>query len=255
MTNDCVTLWVGDALGPVERACMRSVLRQGHSLALYCYEEPAGVPQGVEVRDASAVVPKGELLAPWFARADLYSDRFRYELLRRSLGTWIDADVYFVGRLDLERPYLFGEEAPGVVNNAVLRLPADSPLLPRLLEPFDKRTTPRWLPWRYYLPLRLRELVVGQADLRHLPWGTTSPQALTALTKEYGLYHWAQPQERFYPMPWQEARWILDPERQLDEVIGDGTVTVHLWNECIKNFKGQPAPEGSFLAQLQREGA
>src|SRR5690349_7920416 len=37
---DCVTLWIGESLGAVERACLRSVLRQGHSLALYCYDRP-----------------------------------------------------------------------------------------------------------------------------------------------------------------------------------------------------------------------
>ena len=33
---------------------MRSVVRQGHSLALYCYSKPAGVPDGLEMRDAAA---------------------------------------------------------------------------------------------------------------------------------------------------------------------------------------------------------
>ena len=42
-------------LGPrkIERACLRSVLRQGHRLSLYCYEKPAGVPTGV-IENASA---------------------------------------------------------------------------------------------------------------------------------------------------------------------------------------------------------
>jgi hypothetical protein len=31
-------------------------------------------------------------------------------------------------------------------------------------------------------------------------------------------------------------------------------VAVHLWNECIKGFKGDPAEQGSFLGRLQEEG-
>lgn len=251
----CVTLWIGERLGAVERACLRSVVRQGHQLALYCYEPPAGIPEGVEVRDASAILDEALLRARCGNRADLYSDWFRYELLRRGLGTWLDADVYLVGQIDDSADSLFGWQSADTINNAVLRLPPASPLLPELLEPFERETTPRWMPWRCYVPLRLRELVTGRADLTKVPWGSTSPQALTALARKHGLDALAQPQDRFYPMPWQQARWILDPSVRLEDVITDATVAVHLWNECIKPFKEAPAPAGSFLERLQREGA
>jgi alpha 1,4-glycosyltransferase len=255
VTADCLTLWIGDSLGPVERACLRSFARQGHKVALYCYDEPQGVPAEIDVRDASAIIPRAVISEPWIARADLYSDWFRYELLKRGLGTWVDADVYLVRPLDMEKPYLFGVQDAPIVNNALLRVPTDSPLLPELLEPFVRRTTPRWLPWHKYLPLRARELLTGQVDLTKVPWGTTSPYALTPLVRKHGLEHWAEPQERFYPVPWQRADWIADPGTALDQVITEGTVAIHLWNRCISQFKNDPAPAGSFLDRLQQEGA
>jgi hypothetical protein len=254
VTIDCVTLWVGASLGPVERACLHSMARHGHHVALYCYSEPAGVPAEVELRDASSVLPYEKIPQAWMHRADLYSDWFRYELLLRGLGTWVDTDVYFVAPLNGTKPCLFGVEAPGILNNAVLRLPPDSPLLPRFLEPFIKQTTPKWMPWRTYLPTRARELLTGKADLSQIPWGTTSPWALTALAREFGIDHLAEPQERFYPMPWQRADWIVDPAIAVEDVIGAGTVAIHLWNRCIAAFKNDPAPAGSFLHRLQQEG-
>ena len=250
-----MTLWIGDALGPVERACLKSVVRTGHRLALYCYDEPTGVPDGVEVRDASLILSRDAITARSEGHPNLYSDWFRYELLRRSLGTWIDADVYVIGQIDGDKAYLFGEQAPGTVNNAVLRLPADSPLLPRLIEPFETATTPHWLKWRFYFPSRIRQLVTGRADLTRLPWGSTGPHALTALAKDYGVYGFADPIERFYPAPWQKAGWILDPAISLDDIATPDTVAVHLWNESIKAFKDRAAPDGSFLQRLQREGS
>ncbi|HET7816886.1 MAG TPA: hypothetical protein VFK58_04850 [Sphingomicrobium sp.] len=250
----CVTLWIGERLGPVERACFRSVVRQGHELALYCYRPPAGIPVGVEVRDASVILDEEVLRDRCGSRPDLYSDWFRYELMRRGLGTWLDADVYVVGPIEEGEEHLFGWQSPDTINNAVLRLPADSPLLPELLEPFERQTTPRWMPWRCYVPLRLRELLTGRADLTRVPWGSTSPQALTALARKHGLDALAQPQDCFYPMPWQQAGWILDPALPLEDVITDVTVAVHLWNECIRSFKEKPAPPGSFLRRLQDEG-
>jgi hypothetical protein len=255
MIERCVTLWIGDRLGPIERACLRSVLRQDQRMALYCYAVPAGVPDGVEICDASEVLAEASATAEWVGRADLYSDWFRYELLRRGLGTWLDTDVYLLRPIDFGKAFLFGEQAPGMLNNAVLRIPPDSGLLSQLLEPFHRRTTPRWLPWRSYLPLRLRELVTGSADLTRVPWGTTSPHALTILARRAGIDHLAQPQDAFYPVAWQDAAWIRDPERRIEDEVSDRTVAVHLWNECIKGFKNDPAPAGSFLERLQREGA
>jgi hypothetical protein len=102
--------------------------------------------------------------------------------------------------------------------------------------------------------MRMHELWTGRVDLTKVPWGTTSPRALTALAREYGIYHLAEPQERFYPVPWQRADWILDPSIDLEDVITDGTVAVHLWNRCISAFKNDPTPPGSFLHRLQAEG-
>jgi hypothetical protein len=255
LVANCVTLWIGDALGPIERACLKSVIRTGHRLALYCFKEPAGVPDGVEVRDAGEVLTREQMADRVGGSVGLFSDWFRYELLRQSLGTWIDTDVYVLGQIDGDKAYLFGEQAPGTINGAVLRMPADSPLLPRLLQPFEESTTPPWLKWRFYIPSRLRELARGRADLARLPWGSIGPHALTELAKEHGVYGFAEPVESFYPVPWQQAEWVRDPKVSLDSIVTPGTVAIHLWNERIRSFKDRPAPEGSFLNRLQCEGA
>src|SRR4029079_12546124 len=86
----CVTLWVGEGFGAVERACLRSVVRQGHRLTLYCYREPIGIPDGVELQDASQVLPATAVMRHRRGSVAPFSDWFRYELLKRGLGTWID---------------------------------------------------------------------------------------------------------------------------------------------------------------------
>ena len=249
----CVTLWIGKSLGPVERACLRSVLSQGHRLALYCYDEPQGIPAGIEVRDASAILPESSVVRHQTGSVALFSDWFRYELQRRGAGTWVDADIYLVAPLDADRPFLFGEQEPGVINNAVLRVPADSAILDGLLKPFQM-TTPPWLPVRHRLLSRVRERITGVADVASMPWGTTGPAALTAMAAKLGLSSHALPPTVFYPMPWQRADWIRDPSVRLADVVTDETVAVHLWNECIRHFKDEPGRKGSFLRRLQEEG-
>ncbi|QIL02466.1 hypothetical protein G7078_06445 [Sphingomonas sinipercae] len=248
-------MWVGERLGTIERACFRSILRQGHRLTLYCYEEPAGVPAGVELADANGVIGADRIFRHPNGSIAPFSDWFRLELQQRQLGTWLDSDIYLLRPVDTSRPVLFGEQAPGVLNNAVLRLPSGSPLLEALLAMFASGAIPDWLPLRAKAAAWLRSLSDEKSTLAKLPWGTTGPHALTAQARRFGLMREASPPDIFYPVQWKQAGWIRDPGRALEDVITDRTVAVHLWNECIKGFKDNPAADGSFLQRLQREGA
>lgn len=255
MAADCSTLWIGDALGPVERACLRSVLNQGHQLTLYCYRKPEGIPHGVQIRDAHDILPASEIFFHRNGSIAAFADWFRLELQRRGLGTWVDTDVYLLSPLDAERPYLFGEEEqPSGINNAVLRLPADAPLLAALLDIFKTRRIPSWFPPRIYWRARLREMIGGRVDFTDLPLGSTGPFALTAAARRFGVAGEALPVDVFNPVAWDKAGWIRDPAIRLESVITKRTVAVHLWNECIKRFKNAPAAEGSFLSRLHHEG-
>lgn len=253
--SDIITLWIGDSLGAIERACLRSMLRQGHRVALYCYTEVAGVPPAVELRDASRILPRAAIPQSWSDRSDLYSDWFRYLIQKAGLGTWLDLDVYLLAPIDMERAYLFGEYAPRKINGAVLRLPADSPILDALLKQFETGAVPIGpLPLLTQVPTLYRKLTMGISHLAKTPFGATGPFALTGFAGRFGVSDEALPQEVFYPTPWRNAAWIVDPAIRVEDQITDRTVAVHLWNECIRGYKHSQAPEGSFLERLQREG-
>src|SRR5690606_1292398 len=91
--DDLVTLWIGPRLSFLERACLRSALAHGHKVALYCSPPPAGVPAGIELRDAAAILPESEIIRHRGGSPALFANRFRYELLHRGLGVWIDCDL------------------------------------------------------------------------------------------------------------------------------------------------------------------
>lgn len=250
----CATLWIGPELGAVERACLKSVLRQGHALTLYSYGRPVGVPDGVDVGDASDILPEHNIIRHRSGSPSLFSNWFRYELQRRELGTWIDCDVYLLSPLDGDSSYLFGEEEAGRINTGILRLPPDSPLLPPLLGLFEERSVPPWLPMKSRMAAYFRLLSSGRSGLSQMPWGSAGPKALSFLARKHGLGRWARPPEAFCPMRWQDALWITDPAMDLDDVIAPETIAVHLWNERIKAVKNSPSAPGSFLARLQAEG-
>jgi hypothetical protein len=255
MLEPCVTLWIGPRLGRVERACLRSALRQGHRVALYCYDQVADIPEGVEVRDAAAILPADSIIHHHSGSVALFANWFRYELQRREFGIWIDMDQYLVAPIETQRPHIFGWQDEGTIASGVLRIPGDSPLLPELIELFEERTIPFWLSRRQRVAAWLRRRATGRTGLSRMPWGSAGPRALTALARKHGLLGEALPVSAFYPMHYLEADWVRDPSRPPEAVLEAGTVGVHLWNEMIKAWKEEPAPAGSFLARLHAEGA
>jgi hypothetical protein len=255
LPDTCNSLWIGPRLGAVERACLRSLLRQGHRLVLWCYAAPDGVPAGVELRDARALLPESRIVVHKGGSPALFTNLFRYELMRRGLGLWVDCDVYALAPLAGLPDLLFGWETERTINTAVLRLPPDSPLLAPLIRLFEEKEVPPWLPLHARAAAWRRLKRSGRIGLPFMPWGTAGPQALTWLAQRAGLDSFALPRSVFYPMPWTKAAWIRDPAIALEDVAAPETRTVHLWNELVKGFKDAPAPRGSFLARLQVEGA
>jgi len=233
---------------------MRSVLRHGHTLSLYCYRPPAGVPEGVELRDAGEVVAEEHVIRHRTGSVALFANRFRYELQRQGRGTWVDTDAYLLAPLPA-REYLFGAQELGLIASGVLHLPADAPILDSLLEIFDERVVPPWLGLRDRIPAHWRLVRSGRTQLSRMPWGTAGPHALTSLAKRHGIDGWALDPEVLYPVHWSDATWILDPRIDLESVTSTRTVSIHLWNEMIKEFKDRAAPPGSFLARIHAEGA
>jgi hypothetical protein len=254
MTGRCNMLWIGAPLGPVERACMRSVLRQGHRLVLWTYGSVANVPDGVEAADAAQILPEDRIVRHQSGSPALFANWFRYELQRRGEGLWIDADLYLLRPVP-DDALLLAREDSNWINNSILRLPADSPLLLPLIELFEERTVPWWLPYRPRAAAWWRLLRTGRSGLAQMPWGAAGPKALTALARRHGYLDRALPAEVFHPVHWSEADWVLDPKQRLEDWAGPATIGIHLWNEKIKGIKNAPAPAGSFLERLQREGA
>lgn len=251
----CNLLWMGAALGRVERACIRSMTRHGHPVALYCYQEPRGVPEGVELRDAATILPRSAVVRHRSGSVALFADRFRYALMRANAGLWLDCDMYLLAAIPPTDGYVIGLEEPGMIGAAILRIPPDSPLLPPLTALFEEKEVPPWLPARARAAAHLRRLLTGRTGLARMPWGTAGPHALTSLAKTHGVFALAAPPEVFYPVHWRAAGWIVEPEGRLEDRTGPSTLALHLWNELIKPFKEKPAPRGSFLARLQEEGA
>jgi hypothetical protein len=234
---------------------MRSFLRHGHRYELYSYGPVQGVPDGVVLRDAAEVLPPSDIILYPNGSPAIFANRFRYALQLRGAGLWVDTDVYCLRPMDFTGEHVFGWENEQFINNAVLCLPRDFPALEVLLQPFDGKVEPELAAPEVKARARSQQELAGRYDPASLGWGLTGPHALTHVLKAQGLDSLARPQAVFYPTGWQDAAWIADPGRRLEDVVAPDTVAVHLWNNCIRKIKDAPGRAGSFLQRLQREGA
>jgi len=252
--SDCHTLWIGDCLPPMARACLRSFLRHGHRTILHTYAPLEGVPAGVEVRDAARILPDSAIIRYHRSRSvAIFANYFRYKLALRDRGFWVDCDMYCVRPMDFADDPVFGFQDDRELNNAVLRLEPHSALLADLLALFEERRAAfPWLKRDQRLRASLRALYHRTPRIAHLPWGSTGPKALTWIARKHGLLAKAQPRAVFYPLIYLDYGELGSSRFDLASVIEPDTVAVHLWNQQLKQMRQGPEP-GSFLARLADE--
>lgn len=255
-----VTFWHGP-IGWLERLSIASFVRQGHAVAVYSFDR-LELPPGAEWRDAAAILGR-EALVFYKDRGTpaVFSDQFRLRLLRAGAGIYADLDMYCVRPLPPEPDYLMGWERPGSVNNAVLHIPADAPLLDDLLGIFAPGRRPLLEP---HLPLGRRlevaaRRLLGQTVLPHqMQFGATGPFALTHFMARRGLLERVQPASVFYPLAYEQIPALMQPGSSIDGALRPETLGVHLWRSQLTR-RGRAAlplpPPGSALWQLcEREG-
>lgn len=250
---DLHTLWVGPRLSWLERLCIASWLAHGHRVTLWAYRPVAGVPRGVELRDAEEILPQRAItLHRETGSVTLFADRFRYHLLRRHSVTWLDTDALLLRPLKNVSPYLFGWQTPDMIAIGVLRIPPDSPLLGDLISLIDARVpVPPFFSLKEKIRQRSLGLVGRQQRAEDMPWATFGPHAFTAFIRRRGLAGYALPLEVFYPIIWNDYELYFGPPAAVEARLSDAVISVHLWGSShTRDRCNEPPPPGSWLERM-----
>jgi hypothetical protein len=217
MTHIFRSLWVGDSLSPYERMCLRSFIDRGHGFELYSYTSELDVPRGVVLRDAAEILPK-RLCFPYragFGEGSFSggSNLFRYHLLSRNGGWWVDTDVICLSEEIATYRRFFAHEDDEFLNGAVLHFAPGDALIDACL---------------------LRAHAIGE----NAKWGEIGPRLITQVVSDAGVIAQAQPAGLCYPIHWSEALELLLPchadvnRRKLGEAL-----FLHLWNEMFRQAR------------------
>ena len=173
---------------------MKSFADYGHKTRLYSYDPDLNVPEGVELADASEIMPDVPDLTTYNGVAP-FSDRFRLNMTAKTGEVWVDCDVAALRPMP-DQPYIVAHMTR-FVGNAVLRLPRSSKALQGLLE-FVNAEEP-WLPadwpWQRLFGERVDlsnrqgdRYILDVEDRSKFYYMTYGPHALTYFLRKTGQY-------------------------------------------------------------------
>jgi len=249
--------WHGPALSRVERLCMASFVAQGHRVQLYVYEQPQGVPDGVQVMDARQILPQQYLFVhPKTGSMAVFADWFRYRVLHARGGVWSDTDVVCLQPLGFAQTEVYAWEDEYRINNAILGLPAAHPLAewmaeccedPNRLLPYDDGQSKRRKWRRRWLQGNRRE---------NVKWGEYGPSGFTSAARYLGYCDNALPFWHFYPVHYSHWYTVFDCSLRDNPTLLAKSSTLHLWNEMMRRQPGFDKnarfPADSLFEQLCR---
>jgi len=230
------TFWHGTAMPPYEQACLASFARRGHRVEVFTYQADVSFAPGLHLRDAREILPEARVLRPLSdGRMGTHADLFRYALLERLGGWWIDPDVMLMqpdlpeGEIYLASPDVFRRTPV-----TVLRFPANHPMMVEARRRADA------------------------LDDDAAEWERAGAALMSELTARGDIL--SQAKEGLGPISWLNVPDLFNPDKrdELHRALADGRF-LHLHGEVWRRA-GIPAmlapPDGSYLSELlERYGA
>ncbi len=202
-------LWIGTELSALERLSVSSFLRNGHEYHLYVYNHVENIPAGTVVKDGNEILPASMIFQyPHRKSYAGFANFFRYKLLLEKGGWWADADMICLKPFTFGQEYTFASEhwQDGImVTNGVISAPASSEVMAYAWQACQTK------------------------DVEKLAWGETGPRLLAEAVRKFSLERFQQPCPVFCPIPYQQWREVLDPNKVWE--LGEETYAIHLWNE------------------------
>jgi hypothetical protein len=258
------TLWIGDKLSWLEKLSLKSFGDFGHETVLYSYSPIFNAPEGVTLRDAADVFPGNEIIRhKKNGSPAIHADIWRLHLMQQTEYIWVDADVLCLRPFDFKEPFVFGLEKPHLVCNAVLRLPADSETLIKLVDFIsDPYAIGAWLKPEQQAELQAAKERGAPVHYSEQEWGLTGPAALSHYLKETGEWRYALPQTAFYPISFKDRnKMIMSKFNELveNDMLSPDTYSVHMWARRMKprleEAEYNRPRRGSFMDKaLKRHG-
>ena len=233
--NPIQSLWIGSDLSPMEIMCINSYIANGHEFHLYTYKELLNIPNRAVVKDANSIIPEKEIYIDSFGGYAHFADRFRFSLLYKLGGWWVDMDTVCLKPFDFESDYVFSSELSDYhnkrcsVNIGYIKAKPGAKFLKDCL---------------YFISIRGQEYV---------KWGETGVNVFSRMIFRNNFEQYIKYPEYFCPVSYFHF------DRLIGETIyslSEKSYAIHWWNELWrrKKFdKNAKFPENSLFERLKKK--
>jgi len=228
------SLWVGDALSQMEILCIRSYLAHGHDFHLYVYDHVAHIPEGTIVKDANKIIPKDKTYVDAFGGYVNLSNQFRYAMLYKIGGWWVDMDTVCLKPFDFDSDFVFSSETSDPYNRCLVNT-----------------TYIKSLPGAGFLKDCLDFLEYRGHENIH--WGELGVNLISRMIFRNDLGKFVQPPETFCPISGYGLNRLIGAS---DKKIPENAFAIHWWHELWRRRKLDKSgqfPESSLYEQLKRK--
>lgn len=141
--------WQGGVPSPYQCLSFKSFADRGLRVEVFTYDPSVSLPRYVVRRNAADILPPERVLRfmPGHGLFAVNIDLFRYALLARLGGWWIDPDVVLLAdALPRDEIFLAGPDEFGLLSTAVLAFPPQHPV-PMAAEEFAAANAPALEQW------------------------------------------------------------------------------------------------------------
>jgi hypothetical protein len=227
------TFWHGGVPSPYQLLSFKSFADRGCRVEVFSYDPSVHLPRWIARRDAAEVLPAERVLRflPAHGRFAVNVDLFRYALLAKFGGWWVDPDVVLLADgLPSHEIFLARADEFGMLSTAALRFPPQHPVM-----------------------LIAEEFAAANASETG-NWQNAAAPYLTALAERHGLSSLCQGATTAVPVPRSDVAALFDPsqDERLAAQVGEATfLDLHydVWLQAgVPVISGPPV--GSLLHRL-----
>jgi hypothetical protein len=226
------SLWVGIPMPKIQLMCLSSFVYHGHDITLYVYDLEMAVPRGVKKADAREILPE-ELLFKVENSYAAFSDIFRYNMIKKTGMTWVDADTICLSPDWNFKDNIFAslQQGPCVVGG-VLSLDPDSEILEYILKE------------------------VNYIDKEKMIWSELGPTLLNKAFIKYDYLDYAYPYEVFLGIEYQDWKKLWH-RKYLPEIleIEKKSKAISVYNQMVVrgNYNRDNFPRGSAMHYFEQK--
>jgi hypothetical protein len=233
MSDIIQSLWIGGSLTKMEHLCLKSFADNGHTVHLYTYGDVGNIPNNVIVKDGNSIVPKDKIFTYKNGSYSAFSNFFRFTLLCKKGGYWIDADLLCVKPFKLNQDIVIAGEPSRDYTTTnptsfMIKLPKGSEIAKEGVKIQEEH----------------KKLILSG----EMEWGS-GPATIKHLVEKFNLHKYILPwksccscfYDHFHTIVEPKSKlWIPGAEKAISNYnnIPNEMICIHLWNEKWRRVPG-----------------